>query len=197
MFTGIVECIGEVQSVQHEGSNLIFCISSPISHELKIDQSIAHNGCCLTVTQVIENTHYVTAVAETLKKTNLGRWEKGSFVNLERCTQLNGRLDGHMVQGHIDTLGKIISIEDVNGSKLLQIEHAQEEEFFTVSRGSITVDGISLTVAESYKNTFNVAIIPYTWENTILRHKKTGDAVNLEFDIIGKYVQKILSQRNA
>jgi riboflavin synthase len=162
--------------------------------ELKIDQSVAHNGCCLTVDRLENNTYRVTAIQETLLKTNLGKWEVGTEVNLERCVQMNARLDGHIVQGHIDQIGVVKSIENKEGSHYITIEYDDIQGFTTVAQGSIAVNGISLTVASSGENAFSVAIIPYTWEHTNLRNLKVGDEVNLEFDIIGKYVAKLLQK---
>ena len=192
MFTGIIECMGEVKSLRAEGTNMHFTLASDISDQLKIDQSVSHDGACLTVIAKEKGTHTVTAVEETLKKTTLGNWEKGSLVNLERCMLNNGRFDGHIVQGHVDVAGKVVHVSNQDGSWLYTIEHP-EGAFPTVEKGSITVNGISLTCFDSTPNSFKVAIIPYTYEHTNIRFLKPGDLVNLEFDIIGKYVKKILS----
>ena len=166
----------------------------PFTDELKIDQSLSHNGCCLTI-EKIENQRYgVTAIQETLEKTNLGSWKIGTKVNLERCVLMNGRLDGHIVQGHVDQTGTIKSIENLNGSHYITIAYTEKDGFTTVPQGSITVDGISLTVAHSGENEFSVAIIPYTWEHTNLKNLEIGSKVNLEFDIIGKYVAKLMKK---
>lgn len=192
MFTGIVEAVGKVEKIEREEANIHFTLSCPFSSELKIDQSLAHNGCCLTVVAVEGHQYRVTAIDETLKKTNLGSWREGTVVNLERCMQMNGRLDGHMVQGHIDGIGTVRAIEEKEGSHLITIDY--DADFVTVPQGSITVNGISLTVAKSEPKSFTVAIIPYTWSFTNLQYLKPGDRVNLEFDIIGKYIAKLLQR---
>lgn len=194
MFTGIIEALGRVEKIEKEETNVHFTLSCPFVEELKIDQSVAHNGCCLTVDRLENNTYRVTAIQETLLKTNLGKWEVGTEVNLERCVQMNARLDGHIVQGHIDQIGLVKSIENKEGSHYITIEYDDIQGFTTVAQGSIAVNGISLTVASSGENAFSVAIIPYTWEHTNLRNLKVGDEVNLEFDIIGKYVAKLLQK---
>ncbi|MDY3339247.1 riboflavin synthase [Riemerella anatipestifer] len=191
MFTGIIEATGIVEKIHKEGNNIHFTLSCPFTQELKIDQSLAHNGCCLTVVDINENLYTVTAINETLEKTNLSQWQEGSIINLERCTMMNGRLDGHIVQGHVDGVGTVESIEETNGSHIITISYTPD--FVTVPQGSITINGISLTVAKSMDKKFSVAIIPYTWEHTNLKHIKTGDLVNLEFDIIGKYVAKLMN----
>lgn len=196
MFTGIIEAVGVVENIQNDGGNIHFTLSCPFTQELKVDQSLAHNGCCLTVVEVKEDQYIVTAINETLEKTNLGAWEKGTVVNLERCMMMNGRLDGHIVQGHVDHTGFVKSIENKDGSFLVTIEYdASNSDFVTVPQGSITVNGISLTVAKSDENAFSVAIIPYTWEFTNMQYLKIGDQVNLEFDIIGKYVSKLMNKK--
>ncbi|MDY3351596.1 riboflavin synthase [Riemerella anatipestifer] len=191
MFTGIIEATGIVKKIRKEGNNIHFTLSCPFTQELKIDQSLAHNGCCLTVVDINENLYTVTAINETLEKTNLSQWQEGSIINLERCTIINGRLDGHIVQGHVDGVGTVESIEETNGSHIITISYISD--FVTVPQGSITINGISLTVAKSMDKKFSVAIIPYTWEHTNLKQIKTGDLVNLEFDIIGKYVAKLMN----
>lgn len=196
MFTGIVEAIGKVEEIRKEGTNIHFTLSCPFTEELKIDQSVAHNGCCLTVVELLGDKYRVTAIDETLEKTNLGTWQVGTQVNLERCVKMDGRLDGHIVQGHIDATAKIIDIENKNGSYFVTFQY-DSEEFITVPQGSITVNGISLTVAESGDDTFSVALIPYTWEFTNMKTLKECDEVNLEFDIVGKYVAKLLEKQNA
>lgn len=196
MFTGIVEAIGKVEEIRKEGTNIHFTLSCPFTQELKIDQSVAHNGCCLTVVELLGDKYRVTAIDETLEKTNLGTWQVGTQVNLERCVKMDGRLDGHIVQGHIDATAKIIDIENKNGSYFVTFQY-DSEGFITVPQGSITVNGISLTVAESGDDTFSVALIPYTWEFTNMKTLKQGDEVNLEFDIVGKYVAKLLEKQNA
>lgn len=193
MFTGIVETTGKVEKILQEGNNIHFTLSCPFTAELKIDQSLAHNGCCLTVVETGQETYTVTAIAETLEKTNLGTWELGTEVNLERCMKLDGRLDGHIVQGHVDQTGEVIAVENRDGSYLVTIRYSDSKNFVTVPQGSITVNGISLTVAHSGNNHFSVAIIPYTWDYTNMKHIKVGDTVNLEFDIIGKYIAKLIA----
>ena len=194
MFTGIVEATATVENIETKGTSVHFTMSCPFTDELKIDQSLSHNGCCLTI-EKIENQRYgVTAIQETLEKTNLGSWKIGTKVNLERCVLMNGRLDGHIVQGHVDQTGIIKSIENLNGSHYITITYTEKDGFTTVPQGSITVDGISLTVAHSGENEFSVAIIPYTWEHTNLKNLEIGSRVNLEFDIIGKYVAKLMKK---
>ena len=191
MFTGIIEQIGTVVAIEKEAGNIHFTIASALSSDLKIDQSLAHNGCCLTVVAQNEQEHVVTAIHETLLKTNLGAWELGTKINLERCMQLGGRLDGHMVQGHVDCIGVCTELLDEDGSWRYTFSHP--ESFVTVEKGSITVNGTSLTVVNSQKGQFSVCIIPYTYEHTNFHQLKAGDHVNLEFDIIGKYVARYLS----
>ena len=191
MFTGIIEQIGTVVAIEKEAGNIHFTIASALSSDLKIDQSLAHNGCCLTVVAQNEQEHVVTAIHETLLKTNLGAWELGTKINLERCMQLGGRLDGHMVQGHVDCIGVCTEVQDEDGSWRYTFAHP--ESFVTVEKGSITVNGTSLTVVNSQKGQFSVCIIPYTYEHTNFHQLKDGDHVNLEFDIIGKYVARYLS----
>ena len=192
MFTGIIEATGRVENIEKEGANILFTMSSPFTKELKIDQSVSHDGCCLTVYDIDNQQYKIAAIHETLEKTNLGNWEIGTEVNLERCVLMNGRLDGHIVQGHVDQTGVVKSIENKNGSHLITIEHSEKDGFVTVPQGSIAVNGISLTVAYSGENEFSVAIIPYTWEHTNLKHLSAGDRVNLEFDVIGKYIAKLI-----
>jgi hypothetical protein len=194
MFTGIVEATAIVENIETKGTSIHFTMSCPFTDELKIDQSLSHNGCCLTI-EKIENQRYgVTAIQETLEKTNLGNWKIGMEVNIERCVLMNGRLDGHIVQGHVDQTGTIKSIENLNGSHYITITYTEKDGFTTIPQGSITVDGISLTVAHSGENEFSVAIIPYTWEHTNLKNLEIGYKVNLEFDIIGKYVAKLMKK---
>ncbi|MCG2792350.1 MAG: riboflavin synthase [Weeksellaceae bacterium] len=197
MFTGIIEATGKVEKIESRESNIDFTLSSPFTEELKIDQSVAHNGCCLTVVAMTGNAYKVTAINETLEKTNLNFWKIGTEVNLERCLRFEGRLDGHIVQGHVDKTGVVDSIENRNGSYSITIKYDESAEFTTVPQGSITVNGISLTVAESGVGGFSVAIIPYTWAFTNMKNLQKGDVVNLEFDIIGKYVAKLLKSQNA
>jgi riboflavin synthase len=188
MFTGIIEQIGELKRKEQEGGNVHFTIESSFTHELKIDQSVAHNGCCLTVVSIQENEYRVTAIQETLDKTNLNSWEIGSKINLERCLPFNGRLDGHIVQGHVDTVGICTEIEDQNGSWKYSFTYNSAD--LTVEKGSIAVNGTSLTVVDSSVHSFSVCIIPFTYEFTNFYSLNVGDQVNLEFDIIGKYVAK-------
>lgn len=194
MFTGIIESTGVVEKIERQESNIEFTLSCGFAQELKIDQSLAHNGCCLTVVKIEGNEYTVTAINETLEKTNLGAWQVGSVVNLERCMVMNGRLDGHIVQGHVDKTGEVFAVENKDGSYYITIRYEEGGAFTTVPQGSITVNGISLTVANSADNQFSVAIIPYTWEHTNMRNIKVGDKVNLEFDIIGKYVAKLMKK---
>ncbi|MDT8412816.1 MAG: riboflavin synthase [Vicingaceae bacterium] len=191
MFTGIIEDLGEIVGIEKENNNIHFSVKSRLTHELKIDQSVAHNGVCLTVIDITKNIYKVTAIKETLAKTNLGDLKVGSFINLERAMAANGRFDGHVVQGHVDQTGICQSLEDENGSWMFTITH-EAKEHITVEKGSITINGVSLTVVNSTDNQFSVCIIPYTFEHTSFKTLKPGDTVNLEFDIIGKYVEKLL-----
>ncbi|MEO5911925.1 MAG: riboflavin synthase [Pelobium sp.] len=195
MFTGIIETLGTVSHLQKEQSNLHLTITSSIAKELKIDQSVAHNGVCLTVVSVNENQHVVTAIDETLRKSNIGNVKVGDLVNLERCMQMNGRLDGHIVQGHVDQTAVCINLKEADGSWIYTFEYDASKGNVTVEKGSVCVNGISLTVVNSGDNTFSVAIIPYTYEHTNLQNVKPGDTVNLEFDIIGKYVAKMMGNK--
>ncbi len=191
MFTGIIETTGTLENSFTEGSNIHFTFRSPISHELRIDQSVAHNGVCLTVVALGNGTHTVTAIEETLQKTNLGALKIGSTLNLERCMPANGRFDGHIVQGHVDTTATCVAIEDKAGSWEFHFElEAIEQGLLLVDKGSICINGVSLTVVKSVDKHFHVAIIPYTYTHTQFANLKVGDKVNLEFDIIGKYLQK-------
>lgn len=190
MFTGIIESLGKIQKIEHEGTNVHFTIQSSISNALKIDQSIAHNGVCLTVVALGEDWHKVTAIDETLQRTNLGDWKTDSKVNLERAMISHARLDGHMVQGHVDNKGECIKVEDKNGSWVYTFRYAPTKEHILVDKGSICVNGVSLTVVSPAEDYFSVAIIPYTYEHTTFHQIKIGDTVNLEFDIIGKYIAK-------
>lgn len=194
MFTGIIEALGRVERIVTDQTNKHFCISSPISHELRTDQSVSHNGVCLTVTKAEGGKHWVTAVDETLKKSTLDSWKEGSQINLERCMVANGRFDGHIVQGHVDQVGTCVRIEEVGGSWLFDFEYAPSAGNVTVEKGSISVDGVSLTCFNSQVNGFRVTIIPYTFEHTTFGALKAGDRVNLEFDIIGKYVKRLLGK---
>jgi riboflavin synthase len=195
MFTGIIEGIGRVLRIEQEGTNVHFELEAPFTSELKIDQSVAHNGVCLTVVEKQSNSFVVTAIQETLDRTNLGGWKVGDAVNLERCTSLGGRLDGHLVQGHVDATAVLKNVVDADGSWVLHFVHEASPENITVQKGSITINGVSLTVVDSHPEGFSVAIIPYTWEHTNLGALTPGDRVNLEFDVIGKYVARILAQQ--
>lgn len=190
MFTGIIEMIGIVDEVQQTGSNKTFWISSPMSKELSVDQSVSHNGVCLTIEEVEGDRHRVTAIKETLDKSNIDSWVKHDKVNLERCLALNGRLDGHMVQGHVDTTGICINTEAQTGSWVYTFEISENFAELIVEKGSVSLNGISLTIFNVTINTFSVAIIPYTYEHTTMQDLKKGSIVNIEFDIIGKYVQR-------
>jgi len=192
MFTGIIEAIAKVEKIEPENSNVHFTFSCPFSNELKIDQSVAHNGCCLTVVALDGNNYTLTAIDETLKKTNLGLLKIGDNVNVERCTKVGSRLDGHIVQGHVDTIAKCVAINNFDGSKEFVFEYDFDD--VTVSKGSITVNGVSLTVVQSEDKLFSVHIIPFTIEHTNFRALKVGSIVNIEFDIIGKYVKRILGK---
>ncbi|MDO6801489.1 riboflavin synthase [Wenyingzhuangia sp. 1_MG-2023] len=191
MFTGIIETKGVVKNLTTENTNLHITVSSDITNQLKIDQSVAHNGVCLTVVNIDQNEYTVTAIAETLEKTNLNTLQLDEEVNLERAMKLGDRLDGHMVQGHVDQVGTCTNIENKDGSYIFSFEYNQNLGNITIEKGSITIDGTSLTVVNSGTNTFSVAIIPYTLEHTRFKNYKVGTIVNLEFDVIGKYVKKI------
>lgn len=195
MFTGIIEALARVEKIESEKSNMHFTFFSPISHELKIDQSVAHNGVCLTVVQINENKYTVTAIKETLERSNLGSLIEGDHVNIERCMQASGRFDGHIVQGHVDATGTCVSVKDLNGSYEFAFEYSKNTKHITVEKGSVTVNGVSLTVGNSTNNGFTVFIIPYTFEHTNFKKIKQGSVVNLEFDIVGKYVARLLGNR--
>ncbi len=196
MFCGIIETTGKVKSLKKEGSNIHIEIIAPFINELKVDQSISHNGVCLTVTQLTATTYFVTAIGETLQKTNLIDLKAGDLINLERCLRLNDRIDGHLVQGHVDQTATCIDIKDnpegSGGSWLFIFEYNDSTGNLTVEKGSVCVNGVSLTVVNSSKGKFSVAIIPYTYQHTNFQHLKPGEKVNLEFDIIGKYVKEYL-----
>lgn len=193
MFTGIIETIGAIEKIKREGTNTSFFIKSSLAPELKVDQSLSHNGVCLTVTGIENEGHWVTAIRETLDKSALGKLPLHAEVNLERCMLNNGRFDGHIVQGHVDQTGIVQSIKDVGGSWLFEIEYDPSYGNVTVEKGSIAVNGVSLTCFNSKANSFTVAIIPYTFQHTNFHQLHLGDSVNLEFDIIGKYVKKLLT----
>lgn len=195
MFTGIIETLGEVLSVKKDQRNVHFTLRSDISHELKIDQSVSHNGVCLTVVEQEGDTHRVTAIAETLEKSNLGDVVIGNVMNLERCTKVGGRLDGHIVQGHVDQTAVCVDKKEQEGSWIFTFSYDASRGNVTVEKGSVTVNGISLTVVNSQEDRFSVAVIPYTIEHTNLKEVEVGSVVNLEFDIIGKYVARLLAPR--
>ena len=192
MFTGIIENLGQVEKIVKENSNVHFTVSCPFTKELKIDQSLAHNGTCLTVVNIEGENYTVTAIDETLIRTNLGELEVGSIVNLERCMMMGARLDGHVVQGHVDTTGVCKEVIENDGSTEFVFEYDYDD--VTVSKGSITVNGVSLTVVQSEKSLFSVHIIPFTIEHTNFKTLKVGTVVNLEFDIIGKYVKRLMNK---
>ena len=193
MFTGIIEGFGKVIELKSDHENLNITLESKLTQELKIDQSLSHNGVCLTVVDIKENQYVVTAVQETLMKSNLGNLKLGDLINLERAMKMNGRLDGHIVQGHVDQTGKCIGVDHKDGSWIYEFDYASEPGNITIEKGSITINGVSLTVINSGINSFSVAIIPYTYEHTNFNFIKVGDTVNLEFDMIGKYIKKIQS----
>ena len=193
MFTGIIEALGKVEAIENEDSNVHFNLSCPFTHELKIDQSLAHNGCCLTVVAINGDQYTVTAIDESLKKTNLGDFTIGKIVNLERCMKMGARLDGHIVQGHVDTVGVCSDIIKHDGSTEFVFNYDYDD--VTVPKGSITINGVSLTVVQSESKLFSVHIIPFTIEHTNFSQLNIGDRVNLEFDIIGKYVKRMMAQR--
>ena len=190
MFTGIIESLGKITNVKADRGNIDFTIESEISKELKIDQSVSHNGVCLTVTDKSNNTHTVTAVKETLDKSSLRNFSVDDLINLERAMKLGERLDGHLVQGHVDGVAKCISISVNGGSWIYQFEFDVKNEMLLIEKGSICINGVSLTVFDIVKNTFKVTIIPYTYENTSFKKLKEGDIVNIEFDMIGKYLAR-------
>jgi len=191
MFTGIIETLGIITAIRKEDENVHVTIRSSIAHELKIDQSVAHNGICLTVVAIENDNYTVTAIQETILKTNLGDWKINDAVNLERAMKLGDRLDGHIVQGHVDQTAICKSITETNGSWLYTFEYDSTYKNITIEKGSITVNGVSLTVVNSKNNEFSVAIIPYTYDNTNFKNFKIGSRINLEFDVIGKYVAKL------
>lgn len=190
MFTGIIEATGVVKKIEQEGSNFHFHIQSPISDQLRVDQSLAHDGVCLTVVAVSEDTHVVTAIEETMQRSNLGALRTGSLINLERAMAANGRLDGHIVQGHVDTTGICTQVEERDGSWYYHFSYKLLPEHLLVDKGSICINGVSLTVVSPQDDQFSVAIIPYTYENTNFKTIRVGDKVNLEFDILGKYIAR-------
>ena len=191
MFTGIIETMGTITRIEREGGNVHYSISSNITHELKIDQSLAHNGVCLTVVAIDGHQYTVTAIQETLDKTALKQWTVGDKINLQRAMRLGDRLDGHLVQGHVDEVAICTSIEDQDGSWLYRFAYSEDSKNVTIEKGSICVNGTSLTVVGSGSNTFGVAIIPYTYEHTVFHQLQKGDLVNIEFDMVGKYIAKL------
>lgn len=198
MFSGIVEEFARVVNIEKDQENLHFTLSCSFVDELKIDQSVAHNGVCLTVVRIQEGTYTVTAMKETLDRSNLGLWKVGEKVNVERSMMMNGRLDGHIVQGHVDQTAECVAVEDAEGSHVYTFRHAFDEEmakrgYFTVDKGSVTVNGVSLTVCNPTRDTFQVCIIPYTYDHTNFHTLQPGSTVNIEFDIIGKYLSRMMS----
>ena len=191
MFTGIIETLGIIKEIQKDQENLHLTVASTITNELKIDQSVAHNGICLTVVKINENEYTVTAIKETIDKTSIGTWKTGDVLNLERAMKLGDRLDGHIVQGHVDQTGVCTNIEEANGSWVFTFEYDTKQNNITIEKGSITINGTSLTVVNSELNSFSVAIIPYTYEHTNFNTLKIGSIINLEFDVIGKYVARL------
>jgi len=195
MFTGIIESSGTVVQINTSGTNKVFTIRSGISNQLKVDQSVAHDGVCLTVIAVYEDSHTVEAIEETLSKSTLGDWQLGTTVNLERCMPANGRFDGHIVQGHVDGTGICTQRIDKDGSWVFEFSYPQNPQHLTVSKGSICINGVSLTVVDATNNTFTVAIIPFTFQHTNFGLLQMGQKVNLEFDIIGKYLARLMELR--
>lgn len=195
MFTGIIEAMGTIETVVSNGTNKTFTVSSSISSQLTPDQSVAHDGVCLTIEQASQGIHQVTTVLETLQKTNLATWQPGSVINLERCLQLNGRLDGHIVQGHVDATARCKEIKDQDGSYLYSFEFPATFTNLVIEKGSIAINGISLTIFDVGINCFSVAIIPYTYNHTSIQKVTVGSEVNIEFDMLGKYVNRILQQQ--
>ena len=195
MFTGIIETLGTIQEIKKDKDNIHITIASSLTDELQIDQSVAHNGICMTVVAIDKDLYTVTAIGETIKKTNISHWQTGDMVNLERAMKLGDRLDGHIVQGHVDQIGNCINAKETNGSWYYTFEYDAALENITIEKGSITVNGVSLTVVDSGKNNFSVAIIPYTFEHTNFNSFKEGTKVNLEFDVIGKYVSKLYANK--
>ena len=195
MFTGIIESIGVVKSIHHDKSNINFSIISDLTSEFRVDQSISHNGVCLTVVNLEKDSYTVTAIKETLDKTNLGKLKLGDQLNLERCLKVGDRLDGHFVQGHVDQIATCINVDNENGSWVFTFKYSPLNNNITIEKGSITVNGVSLTVVNSKESEFSVAIIPYTFDNTNFNSFKAGTLVNLEFDVFGKYITKLYSKK--
>ncbi|MCF8340430.1 MAG: riboflavin synthase [Chitinophagaceae bacterium] len=196
MFTGIIEQLGVIKSIEKSATNTVFIISSLLAKELKVDQSIAHNGVCLTIEAINENNYQVTAVAETLAKTNAGNWRIDDIINLERAMQFNGRMDGHLVQGHVDTVATCIAVDDMNGSWMYRFQFPENFSSLMIEKGSVAINGTSLTAFDVTSNQFSVAIIPYTYNHTNINQLKLGDSVNIEFDMIGKYVARFVEINN-
>lgn len=195
MFTGIIETLGTVQEIKKDKDNLHITIASTLTDELQIDQSVAHNGICMTVVAIDKNRYTVTAIGETVKKTNISYWKTSDIINLERAMKLGDRLDGHIVQGHVDQIGSCITAAETNGSWYYTFEYDESINNITIEKGSVTVNGVSLTVVDSKKNQFSVAIIPYTFEHTNFQRFEVGTKVNLEFDLIGKYIAKLYANK--
>jgi len=195
MFTGIIETLGLIEEIEKDSDNILVTVSSVITQELKIDQSVAHNGVCLTVVGIENDKYKVTAIRETVEKTSIGDWKVGDLLNLERAMKLGDRLDGHIVQGHVDQIGICKSISEANGSWYFTFEYDSKVSNITIEKGSITVNGVSLTVVNSKSSEFSVAIIPYTFEHTNFKTFKVGTKINLEFDVVGKYISKLYSLR--
>ena len=195
MFTGIIENLSEIKQIKKEGDNLSISLFSKITNELKIDQSLSHNGVCLTIVDIVDEIYTVTAIKETILKSSIKDWRIGDVINIERAMKLGDRLDGHMVQGHVDQTAECTKISEENGSWYFYFEY-QKSNNLTIEKGSISINGVSLTIVESMKNGFSVAIIPYTFENTNFKNIKIGDLVNIEFDMIGKYIHKIIKAQS-
>ena len=195
MFTGIIENLSEIKEINKEGDNLSISLISKITNQLKIDQSLSHNGVCLTVVDINDNIYKVTAIKETILKSSIKNWRIGDIINIERAMKLGDRLDGHMVQGHVDQTATCTKISEENGSWYFYFEY-QKSSNLTIEKGSISINGVSLTIVESMDNGFSVAIIPYTYDNTNFKNIKVGDLVNIEFDMIGKYIQKIIKAQS-
>ncbi len=195
MFTGIIENLSEIKEINKEGDNLSISLISKITNELKIDQSLSHNGVCLTVVDINDNIYKVTAIKETILKSSIKDWKIGDIINIERAMKLGDRLDGHMVQGHVDQTATCTKISEENGSWYFYFEY-QKSSNLTIEKGSISINGVSLTIVESMNNGFSVAIIPYTYDNTNFKNIKVGDLVNIEFDMIGKYIHKIIKAQS-
>ena len=196
MFTGIIEALGTVVSLEREGTNVHLTVSCPFTSELQIDQSLAHNGVCLTVIAIEGDQYTVTTIDETLQRSNIGDLAPGDVVNLERCTQIGARLDGHIVQGHVDATGSVVSVEEQDGSWVYTLAYPESHRALLVEKGSVTINGVSLTVVDAGMETFSVAIIPYTYEETTFHTLKPGQRINLEFDIVGKYVMRLAEVRS-